>query len=126
MALGADLVLDYHDPEWTSRAMDSAGSSGIRAAANAARGGEADALRMLVDGGRLATITGAPPPNERGIEIANVYVRPDRDKLRLLAVAIAEGKLHVDIGASYPLARATQALAQVTKGAGGAAVVLEP
>src|SRR4051795_13195699 len=25
-ALGADVVLDYHDPEWTRRAMDAAGS----------------------------------------------------------------------------------------------------
>src|SRR4051794_32696983 len=32
MALGAGVVLDYHDPEWTSRAMGAAGPSGIRAA----------------------------------------------------------------------------------------------
>jgi NADPH:quinone reductase-like Zn-dependent oxidoreductase len=125
MALGASVVLDYHDPQWPSRATYAAGSSGIRAAANAARGGEADALRAITDGGRLATITGAPPPIERDISIANVYVRPDGDQLRRLAVAFAEGKLHVDIGASYPLARAAQRLAQATKGA-GAAVVLAP
>jgi NADPH:quinone reductase-like Zn-dependent oxidoreductase len=126
MALGASVVLDYHDPEWPSRATDAAGSSGIRAAANAARGGEADALRALIDGGRLATITGAPPSIERDISIANIYVRPDGDKLRRLAVYLAEGELHVDIGASYPLARAAEGLAQATKGAGGAAVVLAP
>ena len=45
MALGADVVVDYHDPEWTSLARDAAGSSGIRAAANAAGGGEADGWR---------------------------------------------------------------------------------
>lgn len=125
MALGAGAVLDYHDPEWTSRAIDAAGSSGMQAAANAARGGEADALSALVNGGRLATITGAPPPTERGISIASVYVRPDGDKLGLLAASLAEGTLHVEIGASYPLARAAEGLAQATKGAGGA-VVLEP
>jgi NADPH:quinone reductase-like Zn-dependent oxidoreductase len=126
MALGADVVLDYHDPEWASRAMDAAGSSGVRAAANAVRGGEADALGALVDGGRLATITGAPPPTERGISIANVYVRADGDKLRLLAASLAGDKLHVEIRASYPLTRAEEGLAQATKGAGGGAVVLEP
>jgi NADPH:quinone reductase-like Zn-dependent oxidoreductase len=126
MALGASVVLDYHDPEWPSRATDAAGSSGIGAAANAARGGEADALRAIIDGGRLATITGAPPPIERDISIANVYVRPDGDQLRRLAVSLAEGKLHVDIGASYPLARAAEGLAQAIKGAGGTAVVLAP
>src|SRR4051812_27367037 len=62
MALGADVVVDYHDPEWTGLARDAARSSGIRAAANAAGGGEADALSTLVDSARLATITGAPPP----------------------------------------------------------------
>src|SRR4051812_49701347 len=72
MALGADVVVDYHDPEWTSQARDAAGSSGIRAAVNAADGGEADALSTLADGGRLATITGAPPPEERGITITNL------------------------------------------------------
>jgi NADPH:quinone reductase-like Zn-dependent oxidoreductase len=125
-ALGADVVIDYHDPEWTSRAMDAAGSSGIQAAANAAGGGETDALRALADGGRLATITGAPPPEERGVRVANVYVRPDGDALRLLAASLAKGKLRVEISASYPLARAAEALAEATKGTAGGAVVLEP
>jgi NADPH:quinone reductase-like Zn-dependent oxidoreductase len=125
MALGADVVIDYHDPEWTSRARDAAGSTGIRAAANAAPGGESDALSTLVDGGRLATITGAPPPEERGISIANVIIRPDGEQLRLLAASLAMGKLHIDIRASYPLTRAAEALAQSTKGSSGA-VVLEP
>jgi NADPH:quinone reductase-like Zn-dependent oxidoreductase len=125
MGLGADVVLDYHDPEWTSRAMDAAGSSGIRAAVNAAPGGEADALRTLVDGGRLATITGAPPPKERGVSITDIYVRPDGEKLRLLAASLAKDKLHVEIGGSFPLTRAAEALAQAAIGAGGA-VVLEP
>ena len=125
MALGADVVVDYHDPEWTSLAKDTARSSGIRAAANAAGGGEADALSTLVDGGRLATITGAPPPEERGISITNVIVRPDGDELRALAASLAEGKLHIDIRATYPLTRAAEALAQATKGS-GSAIVLEP
>ncbi|HKP88411.1 MAG TPA: NADP-dependent oxidoreductase [Thermoleophilaceae bacterium] len=126
MALGAHLVLDYRDPEWTSHAMDAAGSSGIRAAANAAPGGEVDALRALVNGGRLATITGAPPPKERGISIADVIVRPDGHQLRLLAASLAENKLHVDIAASYSLAQAEEALARALEGTGGAAVVVEP
>src|SRR5947209_12978002 len=122
-ALGADVVIDYHDPEWTSRATAAAGSSGIRAAANTAPGGERDALSTLVDGGRLATITGAPPPEERGISITDAYIRPDGDELRLLAASLAEGKLHIDIRASYPLTRAADGLAQATKGSAGAVVI---
>jgi NADPH:quinone reductase-like Zn-dependent oxidoreductase len=123
---GAAVVLDYHDPAWTSRAIAAAGSSGIQAAANAARGGEGGALSAVVDDGRFATITGAPPPTERGISIANVFVRADGDQLRRLAASLADGQLHVDIHASYPLARAADGLARAIKGAAGGAVVLEP
>src|SRR3954468_14614294 len=124
-ALGADVVVDYHDPEWTSLARDAASSSGVRAAANAAGGGEVDALSTLADGGRLVTITGAPPPEERGIGITNLIIRPDGDELRLLASSLAEGKLHIEVGATYPLTRAAEALAQAIKGS-GSAIVLEP
>ena len=72
----------------------------------------------------MATITGAPPPEERGISITNVIVRPDGDQLRLLAASLGEGKLHIDIGASYPLKGAAEALAQAIKGS-GSAIVLE-
>jgi NADPH:quinone reductase-like Zn-dependent oxidoreductase len=82
-------------------------------------------LGALADGGRLATITGAPPPAERGIGIANVYIRPDGDQLRMLAASLADGKLHVDTGASYPLTGAAEALARASNGVRGA-VVLEP
>jgi NADPH:quinone reductase-like Zn-dependent oxidoreductase len=125
MTRGAQLVIDYHDSEWVNRAISAAGSSGIRVAANAVPDGEADALRALADGGRLATITGAPPATERGIRIDDVIVRPDGEQLRLLAAALAHGTLHADIGASYPLTEAARALARTATGIRGA-VVLEP
>jgi NADPH:quinone reductase-like Zn-dependent oxidoreductase len=124
-SLGAETVLDYHDPDWPKRAMDAAGSPGIRAVANAAAGGEAVALSALADGGRFATITGAPPAAERGISVADLYVRADGDQLRLLAAALAEGTLHIEVAASYSLEQAAEALAHALRGAAGA-VVLEP
>jgi NADPH:quinone reductase-like Zn-dependent oxidoreductase len=123
--LGADLVLDYHDPDWTSRARDAAGSAGITAAANAAPGGEGDVLGALADGGRLATITGAPPPEERGVSVVDVYVRPDGDMLRRLGASLAAGEVNIAVRASYPLAEAAEALEQASRGGGGA-IVLEP
>ena len=57
--------------------------------------------------------------------MANVIVRPDGEKLRVLAAALAHGTLSVDIGASYPLTEAAQGLARTATGVHGA-VVLEP
>jgi NADPH:quinone reductase-like Zn-dependent oxidoreductase len=124
-ALGARVVLDYRESDWVSRAVDAAGSSGIQGGVNAAPGGEADVLGAIADGGRLATITGAPPPAERGVAIVDVVIRPDGDQLRQLATLLAGGKLHLDVESSYPLAGAAQALAGAIKGVHGA-VVLEP
>jgi NADPH:quinone reductase-like Zn-dependent oxidoreductase len=72
----------------------------------------------------LATITGCPPEPERGVEIANVYVRSDGDQLRRLAAARAAGQLGLSITRVYPLARASEALELATRGTAGGAVVL--
>jgi len=74
-ALGADHVIDYHDPDWASQVRALTGGRGVTAAVNAAPVGSADALRAVADDGRLATITGDPPRTERGVTITNVYVR---------------------------------------------------
>jgi NADPH:quinone reductase-like Zn-dependent oxidoreductase len=122
MALGAAVVLDYHDAAWASAARD----AGVDAAANAAPGGESDAMAAVRDGGRLATITGAPPPAERGVTVANVYIRADGEQLRALAAQFEDGKIHVVVGERYPLAGAAEALARAVAGGGGAALVVEP
>ena len=62
------------------------------AAANAAPGGAATAIRAVADGGRLATITSDPPRQERGITVANVYVRSDGALLRQLTTHFAAGR----------------------------------
>jgi hypothetical protein len=54
-------------------------------------------LGAFVDGGRLATITGAPPPEGQGVNVADLHVRADGDKLcMMVAASLAVGKLHVD------------------------------
>jgi hypothetical protein len=49
--------------------------------------------RRRSQAGRLATITSDPPPPERGITIADVYVRPDGARLAALTEALSEGLL---------------------------------
>jgi Zinc-binding dehydrogenase len=84
------------------------------AAVNAASGGEAATLSAVAGGGRFATITGAPPKPERGVSIANIYVRADGRQLRELAGLLAKRELEVSIDSVHPLARAADALALVT------------
>ncbi len=120
LGYGAREVFDYRDPEWPERA----GRLGVAAAANAARGGAAIALRAVADGGRLATITGDPPASERGVAIANVYVRPDGGQLTRLADLLAAGRLTVEIARVLPLASAAEALAVAASGHAHGAVVL--
>jgi NADPH:quinone reductase-like Zn-dependent oxidoreductase len=104
------------------------GGHGVGAAVNAARDGAATALEAVADDGRLATITGDPPPPERGITVADVYVRPDGERLSALAAALAEGVLTLQVGATLPLAEAAAALRDAVSGrVGGASVLtLEP
>jgi NADPH:quinone reductase-like Zn-dependent oxidoreductase len=120
--LGAVQVLDYNDRGW----VDTARQVGVDAAANTAREGEQDVLATVRDGGRFVTITGAPPDEERGISIMNLYVRSDGEQLGRLASLLGEGRLKIAIASVHPLAEAGEALAAAKGGAGGGAVVVTP
>jgi NADPH:quinone reductase-like Zn-dependent oxidoreductase len=124
--LGAGHVIDYHDLDWPNQVRELTAGRGVAAAANAAPGGAAAAIRAVADGGRLATITSDPPRQERGITVANVYVRPDGARLRQLATHFAAGRLHIPIAASYRLADAAEALAQAAGGHARGAITLTP
>jgi NADPH:quinone reductase-like Zn-dependent oxidoreductase len=125
---GARVVLDYHDPEWPARVRGaSPGGRGVGAAVNAARGGAAAALQTVAVDGRLATITGDPPPPERGVAVVDVYVRPDGARLAGLVAALGEGLLSLHVAATLPLADAGRALQGAVAGrvAGASVLMLE-
>jgi NADPH:quinone reductase-like Zn-dependent oxidoreductase len=126
--LGAAHVLDYRAADWPAqaRALSGAGAAGVDAAVNAARAGAADALAAVRDGGGLATITGDPPAAERGITVRDIEVVPDGPRLGVLAGLLAADALAVRTGEPRPLEQAAAALDLVRRGAGGAAVVLDP
>jgi NADPH:quinone reductase-like Zn-dependent oxidoreductase len=123
---GARVVFDYHDPGWPARVRDaSPGGRGVGAAVNAARGGAAAALQTVAVDGRLATITGDPPPPERGVAVTDVYVRADGARLAALVTALAEGPLSLHVAATLPLADAGRALQGVVAGhVAGASVLM--
>jgi NADPH:quinone reductase-like Zn-dependent oxidoreductase len=122
--LGASHLLDYHDSGWPEEARALGGGSGVSAAANAAPGGEADAIRAVRDGGRLATITSDPPGEERGIAVSAVIVRPDGQMLGEMAELLGAGKLEISVAATFGLSEAASALASTGAGLGGGVVLI--
>jgi NADPH:quinone reductase-like Zn-dependent oxidoreductase len=122
--LGVTAVFDYHDDDWPTGVREWAGGDGVPAVINAAPGGEEGALSALADGGRLATITGAPPPPERGVTIVDVYVQADGDRLERMAQRLGNGEVGISVGGIYPLAEAAEALKMAVGGGGGNAVVV--
>jgi len=122
---GATAVFDYHDLDWPARVREvSHGARGVGAAVNTVRGGAAAAIETVADGGRLATITGDPPETERGVTVADVYVRPDGARLAALVAALADGMLSVRLCATVPLADAAAALQTASAGRASGATVL--
>jgi NADPH:quinone reductase-like Zn-dependent oxidoreductase len=123
---GATVVLDYHDPDWPTRARNASPGGRVGAAVNTARDGAATALQAVADNGRLATITGDPPPPERGVTVADVYVRADGARLSTLVAALADGLLSLRVAATLPLADAATALEDAVTGRAAGATVLCP
>jgi NADPH:quinone reductase-like Zn-dependent oxidoreductase len=123
---GASAVFDYHDDEWPGRVRDATpGGRGVQVAVNAAAGGAATALQAVANGGRLATITGDPPPPERGVAVTNVYVKADGPRLAGLVAALADGRLSLQVAATFALHDAAAALRGARIGrVGGAAVIV--
>lgn len=123
--LGAWRLLDYHDPSWPALAREAAGGR-VDAAVNAVPGGSGDALAAVADSGRLVTIAGTAPPAERGVAVQAVFVQPGRERLARAAALLASGELTLAVAAEFALDRAADALARLTAGTAGAAVVLTP
>jgi NADPH:quinone reductase-like Zn-dependent oxidoreductase len=117
----ASEVIDYHG-DWPALVREITGG-GAPKAVNAARGQAATTLKAVADGGRLATITGDPPREERGVAVTDVYVRPDGRQLSALAELLVYGTLSVPIASVRPLEQAAQALREVIAGADGAIVL---
>jgi NADPH:quinone reductase-like Zn-dependent oxidoreductase len=122
--LGVAEVFDHHNDGWPDAVRDWAGGSGVPAAINAVPGGEPAALSVVADGGRLATITGAPPPAQRGVTIVDVYVQADGGRLTGVAERLGDGGIPIFVGRISALAKAAEALDLAVGGAGGSAVVL--
>ena len=122
---GASEVIDYHATDWPKQALDANGGP-FSVVINAVRGGSPALLPLVVDGGRFATITGDPPPSERGIQVVNAYVAPDGPLLEAAVGQVVARGLTIPIAGIYGFADAADALQAVVEGRAEGAVVLDP
>jgi NADPH:quinone reductase-like Zn-dependent oxidoreductase len=122
---GASVMLDYHQPDWPQEVRRLTGG-GVPVAVNAVRGAASSLLPLVLDGGRLATITGEPPPGERRIRVSNAYVRPNGILLEQLATRFAQRGLAIPIAGVHSLSEAGKVLAEVAAGRAVGGVVLDP
>ena len=118
---GASEVLDHHD-DWPALVREITGGGALKAV-NAARGQAATTLKAVADGGFLATITGDPPREVRGVAVSDVYVRPDGRQLSTLTDLLARGALCMPIASIHPLEQTALALREAVAGADGAIVL---
>jgi NADPH:quinone reductase-like Zn-dependent oxidoreductase len=119
--LGAETVIDYHDPHGLEHA-----DGPFDAAVIAAVGTAAAALRVVRDGGRLCALTSDAPPAQRDITTSNLYVRPDGQELARLADTLTDGTLEVQPEV-LPLQDGGAALTRVLAGrTRGRKLVLRP
>jgi len=113
---GAREVLNYTDPRWPANLRELTMGRGATVGVNAARHGAASVLPAVADGGRLATITGDPPGQERGISVSDVYVRPDAQQLAGLVRRLADDELHLAVAGISTLSDAGAALSRAASG----------
>jgi NADPH:quinone reductase-like Zn-dependent oxidoreductase len=122
---GASVVLDYHLPDWQQQVRRLT-DGGVPVAVNAVRGAAPGLLPLVLDGGRLATITGDPPPGERHIRVSNAYVSPNGILLEQLAMRFAQRGLAIPISGVHSLSEAGRVLAEVASGRAAGGAVLDP
>ena len=122
---GAGAVLDYHQPDWPAEVRRLTGG-GVTVAVNAVPGAAASLMPLIMDGGRLATITTDPPPGERQIRVSSVIVSPNGIMLEQLAARFAQDGLTIPVAGVYSLLEADRALSEVLSGRPAGGVVIDP
>jgi NADPH:quinone reductase-like Zn-dependent oxidoreductase len=122
---GASDVIDYHATDWPRQALAANGGP-FSVVVNAVPGGAPGLMSLVADGGRLVTITGDPPPSERGIQVLNAYVAPDGPVLEAAVGQLIARRLTIPIAGVYSLGDAADALLAVVQGHAEGAFVLDP
>ena len=105
--LGADEVIDYTTQRFEEQV------SGVDVVLDSIGGDtQTRSLGVLAPGGILVSIVGGPPQAElekRKVRGAGILVHPDGKELEEIAHLVDQGKLRVEVSATFPLADAGKA-----------------
>lgn len=113
LALGAEAVVDYRDPNWREQVLEWM-PGGVDAVVAVQPGTSSESLPVVRDGGALVTISGDELVPERGIQLEMVPHQLDvRDELLDLMGEICAGAVRVQLERVYPFEEALAALAKV-------------
>ena len=123
--LGADEFVDYTQgdvaqqvrgthPNGVDVGLDTVGGPSVELTAKTVR-----------SGGRFADITGTDAKADPSIQASHVWSEASRERLIRIGELVDSGRLRLEIGQLFPLARARDALARVTSRHGRGKVVLE-
>lgn len=110
-SLGAEMVVDYHDPHWVERVLEWV-PGGVDAALAVQPGTTASTLPVVADGGQLITVSGDAVDTERGLRVEVIpYAVDVRAELVQLMADVAARRIHVELQRVYPFEDALAALA---------------
>lgn len=125
-SLGADLTVDYNDPNWQAQVKEWSGG-GVDGALAIQPGTGTPCLPAVKDGGKLITVSGdsATVALERGIAVSQMdHSMETQQKLVELVASMARGEVKIVIEKEYPFDQALEALGKTeTRHARGKLVV---
>jgi NADPH:quinone reductase-like Zn-dependent oxidoreductase len=109
-SLGAELAVDYREPDWVEQVRGWM-PGGVDAALAIQPGTGTECMRAVRDGGKVVTVSGDRLSAERRIEVEQVIVGPDmRTDLAEMAGEVASGRIYVEVERIYPFERGVEAL----------------
>lgn len=112
-SLGAELTVDYHDPNWKEQVLEWM-PDGVDAAMAVQPNTTIDSLQVVKDGGQVISISGDSVTRERGIRVEMLPYELDvRSELIQLMSDVVAGDIRVEIERIYPFEDAPDALAKV-------------
>jgi NADPH:quinone reductase-like Zn-dependent oxidoreductase len=127
LALGADMVVDYHD-NTVADLVREAFPRGVGAALDLVGGDSIVQLReSLHQSGRIASVLVTDPAGDRpDLHGRYVFVRPSATELGELATLVDDGRVRVVVADTFPLERAADAQRRIAEGHVHGKLILEP